>query len=87
MTEITFLRQPAVLKRMADMPKSTYNAGVKARRYPAPIKLSERSAANKKSEIDLCCLMLSEGFCWRDRDSEAWLKRKAEIDAAEAVPA
>jgi predicted DNA-binding transcriptional regulator AlpA len=84
-TEVTFLRQPEVLRRLANMPKSTYNAGVKTGRYPAPIKLSERSAAYKKDEIDLCCLMLAEGFCWRERHDEAWVKRYAEITASNEV--
>ena len=79
--EVTFLRQPEVLRRLANMPKSTYNAGVKTGRYVAPIKLSERSAAYRKDEIDLLCLMLSEGFCWRERDTEAWQKVYAEITA------
>jgi len=85
--ELTFLRQPEVLRRLANMPKSTYNAGVKTGRYPAPIKLSERSAAYKKDEIDLCCLMLAEGFCWRDRHSDEWMQRYAEITASNEVPA
>jgi len=83
--EITFLRQPEVLKRFANMPKSTYNAGVKNGRYPAPLKISERSAAYRKSDIDLCALMLSEGFCWRERHSDDWVQRYAEITAPESI--
>jgi len=87
MKEVTFLRQPEVLRRLANMPKSTYTAGVRSGRYVPPIKLSERSAAYRKHEIDLLCLMLSEGFCWRERDTEAWLKRYAEITTSTEVAA
>jgi len=79
MKEVTFLRQPEVLHRLANMPKSTYNAGVKTGRYVPPIKLSERSAAYPKNEIDLLCLMLSEGYSWRERNDQAWLNHLAEM--------
>jgi len=85
MTEVSFIRQQEVLATRIPVSKSAYNQGIKTGRYPAPVKLSERTAAYRKSDIDLCCLMLSEGFVWRERNDEAWLKRKAEIESVEVA--
>jgi len=81
----SFIRQQEVLATRIPVSKSAYNQGIKTGRYPAPVKLSERTAAYRKSDIDLCCLMLSEGFVWRERNDEAWLKRKAEIESVEGA--
>jgi len=77
----SFIRQVAVLEARIPVSKSAYNQGVKTGRYPAPVKLSERTAAYRKSDIDLCCLMLSEGYVWRERNSKAWLDHYATIMA------
>jgi len=77
----SFIRQAEVLATRIPVSKSAYNSGIKTGRYPAPVKLSERTAAYRKSEIDLCCLMLSEGFCWRERNDQRWLEHYKKLMA------
>jgi len=77
----SFIRQQEVLATRIPVSKSAYNQGIKTGRYPAPVKLSARSAAYRKSDIDLCCLMLSEGYVWRERNDKAWLDHYAAMMA------
>lgn len=55
-----FMRLPQVL---AEIPvsKSTWWAGCKSGKYPAPVKLSARTTAWKRMEIEDLCARLCEG--------------------------
>ena len=89
--QIAYIRQSELLKTRIPVSKSAYNAGIKSGRYPAPVKLSERTAAYRLDEINLVCRMLAYGFCWRDRDTKAWkdfdkaLREREEAEAAEVA--
>jgi prophage regulatory protein len=53
-SEISFLRLPEVLERIT-VSKSTWWAGIKSGKYPKPVKLSTRTTAWLKSDIDALC--------------------------------
>jgi prophage regulatory protein len=66
-TDRGFLRLPKVLERLP-MGKSTWWAGVREGRYPKPIKLSERTSAWLRSDIDdLCDRLAAAGQDPRDK--------------------
>jgi len=60
-----FFRLPDVLHRVP-VSRSAWWAGIQAGRFPAGIKLSERTTAWPTSAIDELCDLLSEGKDWRD---------------------
>ena len=53
-----FLRLPQVLE-IIPVKKSTWWAGVKAGTYPAPVKLSVRTTAWRRSDIMALCARLA----------------------------
>lgn len=59
-TEITFLRLPQVLT-IFPVSRSSWWAGVKSGRYPAPVKISERVTAWRYVDIVELCEELSHG--------------------------
>jgi len=65
-----FLRLPDVLRRVP-VSRSAWWAGIQSGRFPAGIKLSERTTAWKISDIDELCDLLTEGKDWHDRIKEA----------------
>ena len=58
-TEKKFLRLPKVLERLP-MGKSTWWQGIRDGKYPRPIKLSKRTSAWLKGDIDALCDRLAE---------------------------
>jgi len=54
-----FMRLPQVLREFP-ISKSSWWAGVKSGKYPAPVKLSERCTAWKRSDIEALCRRISE---------------------------
>jgi len=61
-----FLRLPDVLCRVP-VSRSAWWAGIQAGRFPAGLRLSERTTAWSISAIDELCDLLAEGKDWRDR--------------------
>ncbi len=61
-----FERLPRVLQRVP-VSRSAWWAGIQAGRFPAGIKLSERTTAWETSAIDELCDLLAAGKDWRDR--------------------
>jgi prophage regulatory protein len=58
-THCRFLRLPQVLERFP-VSKSTWWSGIRAGRFPKPIKLGERTSAWLESDIDALCKRLLE---------------------------
>lgn len=56
---IGFLRLPDVL-RLVPVSKSTWWAGIKAGRYPAPVRISSNAVAWKVSDIRELCERLGQ---------------------------
>jgi prophage regulatory protein len=59
-SEERFLRLPEVLERIT-VSKSTWWAGVKTGKYPKPVKLSTRTTAWRRSDIDALCARIIAG--------------------------
>ena len=55
-----FMRLPQVLEQIP-VSKSTWWAGVRKGKFPKPIKLTKRTTAWLRSDIDALCNRLSEG--------------------------
>ncbi len=53
-----FLRLPQVLA-MIPVSKSTWWAGIRAGKFPKPVKLTERTSAWRRKDIEDLCLRLS----------------------------
>jgi predicted DNA-binding transcriptional regulator AlpA len=53
-----FLRLPAVLQ-IIPVSKSTWWAGIRAGKFPKPVKLTERTSAWKRGDIVALCERLS----------------------------
>jgi prophage regulatory protein len=53
-----FLRLPQVLQ-IFPVSKSTWWAGIRAGKFPKPVKLSERTSAWRRSDIEALCSRLS----------------------------
>ncbi len=56
--EVSFLRLPQVLARFP-VSRSTWWAGVKEGRFPKPVRLTERTSAWRRSDIDALCARLA----------------------------
>ena len=59
--EITFLRLPQVLA-IFPVSRSSWWAGVKSGKYPAPVKISERVTAWRLIDIVELCEEVGHGF-------------------------
>jgi prophage regulatory protein len=57
-TLAVFLRLPQVLE-VIPVSRSTWFAGVRAGRFPKPVKLTERTSAWLRTEIEDLCVRLS----------------------------
>jgi prophage regulatory protein len=57
--DIKFLRLPKVLE-MVPVSKSTWWAGVKSGNYPKPVKLSRRTTAWLREDIEALCTRIAE---------------------------
>ncbi len=58
MSEAFFLRLPEVLQ-IIPVSKSTWWLGVRSGRFPKPVKLTERTSAWRRSDIEALCDRLS----------------------------
>jgi prophage regulatory protein len=58
MSEAFFLRLPEVL-RIIPVSKSSWWLGVRSGRFPKPVKLTERTSAWRRSDIEALCNQLS----------------------------
>lgn len=58
MSEILFLRLPDVLK-IIPVSKSTWWQGIRDGMYPKPVKLSPRTSAWLRSDIDVLCTRIA----------------------------
>ncbi len=64
-SDICFLRLPEVLK-IIRISKSTWWAGVRSGKYPKSVKLSTRTTAWLKSDIDALCERIISGKIVKD---------------------
>lgn len=55
---VVFLRLRSVLERIP-VSKSSWWSGIRAGRYPRPVKLGPRTSAWRRSDIDALCERLS----------------------------
>lgn len=60
-----FLRLPEVLKRIP-VSRSAWWAGIQSGRFPAGIKLSERTTAWSNADLSELEELLTQGLDWRD---------------------
>ena len=58
--QAAFLRLPHVLT-IIPVSKSTWWAGIKAGKFPKPVKLTERTSAWRRSDIEALCERLAGG--------------------------
>jgi prophage regulatory protein len=56
--EVAFLRLRQVLGRVP-VSKSTWWKGIRERKFPRPVKLSTRTTAWRRSDIDALCAKLA----------------------------
>jgi len=58
--QAVFLRLPQVLE-IIPVSKSSWWAGIRGGKFPRPVKLSKRTSAWRRSDIDALCERLSAG--------------------------